>query len=48
VPNCAVTSYRLDAPGRCLQLELVNFVAPLLQAGAPVTAAKDVPAAPKP
>jgi hypothetical protein len=28
--------------------ELVNFIAPLLQSGAPVTAAPDVPAAPKP
>jgi broad specificity phosphatase PhoE len=48
VPNCGVTSYRLDAARRCLRPELVNFVAPLLRAGAPVTAAKDVPAAPKP
>lgn len=48
VPNCSVTSYRLDAAGKCLELDLVNFIAPLLQAGAPVTAAPDVPAAPKP
>jgi broad specificity phosphatase PhoE len=48
VPNCSVTSYRHDAAARCLQLDLVNFVAPLVQAGAPVTAEKDVPAAPKP
>ncbi len=48
VPNCGVTSYRVDAAGRCLRPELINFVAPLLRAGAPVTAAKDVPAAPKP
>jgi broad specificity phosphatase PhoE len=48
VPNCAVTSYQLDHAARCLQPHLVNFVAPLLQAGAPVTAEKDVPAAPKP
>jgi broad specificity phosphatase PhoE len=48
VPNCAVTSYQLDPAARCLQLDLVNFVAPLLEAGAPVTADKDVPAAPKP
>ena len=48
VPNCAVTSYRLDDAARSLQLDLVNFVAPLLAAGAPVTAEKDVPGAPKP
>ena len=30
-----------------LLLRLVNFVAPLEEAGAPVTAAPDVPAAPK-
>jgi broad specificity phosphatase PhoE len=48
VPNCAVTSYRLDGAGRWLQVDRVNFVAPLLQAGAPVTAEKDVPVAPKP
>lgn len=48
VPNCAVTSYRLHDEARRLELDLVNFVAPLLQAGAPITAAKDVPAAPKP
>jgi broad specificity phosphatase PhoE len=48
VPNCAVTSYRLDAAARCLKVDLVNFVAPLLHAGAPVTVEPDVPAAPKP
>jgi broad specificity phosphatase PhoE len=48
VPNCSVTSYRLDDAEGCLKLDLVNFVAPLLQAGAPVTVEKDVPAAPKP
>jgi broad specificity phosphatase PhoE len=48
VPNCAVTSYRLDAAGKCLEPDLVNFIAPLLEAGAPVTAAPDVQAAPKP
>lgn len=48
VPNCAVTSYRLDASRSRLELDLVNFISPLLQAGAPVTVAKDVPAAPKP
>jgi broad specificity phosphatase PhoE len=48
VPNCAVTSYRLDTSGSRLQLDLVNFIVPLVRAGAPVTVAKDVPAAPKP
>jgi broad specificity phosphatase PhoE len=48
VPNCSVTSYRLDAQGRSLKPDLVNFVAPLLQAGAPVTVEADAPAAPKP
>jgi broad specificity phosphatase PhoE len=48
VPNCAVTSYRLDGQAKALQLELVNFVAPLLESGAPVTVAPDAQAAPKP
>ena len=52
VPNCAVTSYELDAApdedGKLVQLDLVNFVAPLREAGAPVTAEPDAPAAPKP
>ena len=50
VPNCSVTSYRFDRSlGRKGKLvpELVNFVAPLEDAGAPVTAAPDIPAAPK-
>ena len=34
VPNCAVTSYELDHVARCLQPGVVNFVAPLLEAGA--------------
>jgi len=50
VPNCSVTSYEFDAArgknGK-LVARLVNFVAPLREAGAPVTAAPDVPAAPK-
>jgi broad specificity phosphatase PhoE len=50
VPNCSVTSYEFDATrgknGK-LVARLVNFVAPLREAGAPVTAAPDVPAAPK-
>jgi broad specificity phosphatase PhoE len=48
VPNCAVTSYRLDPSGHGLRPDLVNFVVPLLQAGAPVTVDADAPAAPKP
>jgi broad specificity phosphatase PhoE len=48
VPNCAVTSYQLDLEGHCLRPDLVNFVVPLLQAGAPVTVEADAPAAPKP
>ena len=50
VPNCGVTSYQAGSgePGdRVLQLDLVNFVAPLEQDGTPVTTASDVPAAPK-
>jgi len=50
VPNCSVTSYEFDpTAGRQgkLVLRLVNFVAPLTEAGAAVTTAPDVPAAPK-
>ncbi|HEY8605784.1 MAG TPA: histidine phosphatase family protein [Noviherbaspirillum sp.] len=50
VPNCSVTSYEFDpARGRRGKLvpRLVNFVAPLREAGAPVTVEPDVPAAPK-
>jgi len=50
VPNCSVTSYRFDpSRGRHGKLvpDLVNFVAPLAAAAAPITAAPDVPAAPK-
>jgi len=51
VPNCSVTSYEFDASrGKNGKLVpgLVNFVAPLEQQGAAVTAAPDAPAAPKP
>jgi broad specificity phosphatase PhoE len=48
VPNCGVTSYEYDAKSDQLQADLVNFVAPLRQAGAPVTTAPDDTAAPKP
>jgi broad specificity phosphatase PhoE len=50
VPNCGVTSYEFDPSlGRHGKLarRLVNFVAPLVDAGAPVTVEPDVPAAPK-
>jgi broad specificity phosphatase PhoE len=48
VPNCAVTSYRVDPARPDMRLDLVNFLAPLHEAGAPVTAEPDAPAAPKP
>lgn len=46
VPNCAVTSYEFDTTlGRGkLALRLVNFIAPLREAGTPVTAEPDRPA----
>jgi broad specificity phosphatase PhoE len=50
VPNCAITSYAFDPrAGRRgkLVLQLENFVSPLREAGAPVTAEPDRPAAPK-
>ena len=50
VPNCSVTSYEFDpAAGRNGKLvaRLLNFIAPLQAAGAPITVAPDVPAAPK-
>ena len=51
IPNCSVTSYEYDPlRGKHGKLvpRLVSFVAPLVEAGAPVTRAPDVPAAPKP
>ncbi|MBX3622380.1 MAG: histidine phosphatase family protein [Rhizobacter sp.] len=51
VPNCGVTAYEFDpAAGQRGKLvpRLVNFVSPLTEAGAPVTAEPDVPVAPKP
>ena len=48
VPNCGVTSYEYDPRRDALASDLVNFVAPLRQAGAPVTVEADTPAAPKP
>jgi len=50
VPNCGVTFYEFDpAQGNNgkLVLRFANFVAPLVESGAPVTTAPDVPAAPK-
>jgi broad specificity phosphatase PhoE len=51
VPNCAITSYRA-ASGHgneeVLQLDLVNFLAPLRESATPVTTAPDVPNAAKP
>jgi len=50
VPNCSVTSYEFDPTvGRNgkLMLRQVNFVAPLREAGAPITAEPDTPVAPK-
>jgi broad specificity phosphatase PhoE len=48
VPNCGVTSYEYDPDSDSLGPDLVNFVAPLQQAGAPVTVAPDTQTAPKP
>jgi broad specificity phosphatase PhoE len=50
VPNCAVTAYGFDATRTRrggMQLEVANFVAPLLAAETPVTTAPDLPLAPK-
>ena len=50
IANCSVTSYEFDpACGRNGKLvpKLAGFVAPLVEAGAPVTADKDVQTAPK-
>ncbi|MFP5405535.1 MAG: histidine phosphatase family protein [Gammaproteobacteria bacterium] len=51
VPNCGVTSYEFDPQhGRNgkLIVQLVNFLAPLQEAGTRVTAESDLPVAPKP
>ena len=50
VANCGVTRYVLErdgAPGGRLRLATYNFVAPLEQAGAPVTSRPDEPAGAK-
>lgn len=44
VPNCGITEYAAKADGSGLELVRTNFVAPLLEAGAPVTAESDRPA----
>jgi broad specificity phosphatase PhoE len=48
VPNCGVTSYEHDPLSDSMVPDLVNFVAPLREAGAPVTTEPDALAAPKP
>jgi broad specificity phosphatase PhoE len=48
VPNCGVTSWRISEDGCALLPDLNDFVAPLLRAGTPVTAAPDAQTAPKP
>ncbi len=47
VPNCGITEYVASDEGRGLSLQRTNFVAPLLQAGAPVTTGHDEPAGPR-
>jgi broad specificity phosphatase PhoE len=50
VANCSVTSYCYDSkvgPKGSLQLELFNFVAPLEEAGAPITTKPDAKVAAK-
>ena len=50
ISNCGITSYRFDptiGKNGKLVLELLNFVAPLRDAGSPVTTEPDIPAAPK-
>lgn len=51
VPNCALTSYQSDPSkdeDQALRLDLVNFLAPLREADAPVTTEPDRAVAPKP
>jgi broad specificity phosphatase PhoE len=47
VPNCGVTSYEFARRGD-MRVDLVNFTAPLREAGTPVTREPDAAAAPKP
>jgi broad specificity phosphatase PhoE len=51
VPNCAVMHYefdRMQGKNGKLVTRLINFVAPLTEAGTPITTEADVPATPKP
>jgi broad specificity phosphatase PhoE len=48
VPNCGVTSFEHDPLSDGMVVDLVNFVAPLREAGAPVTTEPDAMVAPKP
>ncbi len=45
VANCSVTAYAREPGSPGMQLRLYNFVAPLEEAGAPVTHESDAPAA---
>jgi broad specificity phosphatase PhoE len=50
IANCSVTSYRYDEslhPRGVMRLDLFNFVAPLEEAGAPITSKPDVRVAAK-
>jgi broad specificity phosphatase PhoE len=49
VPNCGVTEYALEGAGNGARFaqQRANFVLPMLEAGAPVTTAKDQPVGPK-
>ena len=49
VPNCGITEYGIERndPEARFGLRRANHVAPLLESGAPVTTAADVPAGPK-
>jgi broad specificity phosphatase PhoE len=48
VPNCGVTSYEHDPLSDGMVVDLVNFIAPLRDAGAPVTVEPDAAVAAKP
>ncbi|VWX62772.1 Histidine phosphatase family protein [Burkholderiales bacterium 8X] len=51
VPNCAITSYRAERRNEedtVLQLDLVNFLAPLREARTPITNEPDAPTAARP
>jgi probable phosphoglycerate mutase len=47
IANCSLTTYRYDKARGALTLEGYNVVAPLLEAGEPLTRKPDVPVAPK-